>query len=233
MGRPARKKASTDFDRELRDLPRPLREREFMQRVEAVIFASADPVTRERLTAVIGSDCNLDALIAAIRDELRARPYDIAHVGGGYQYRTREGFANVIRASGSAPAAPFDLSTLEQLTLTAIAYFQPITRAALGDIFGKPISRDTIGTLRRLDLIAAGPRSPQPGAPHTYVTTQTFLLQSGLASLRDLPDIDQLEEAGLLGTPPMPDELRSVLGLDSDLEKRTDDLETDDPLNPL
>ena len=67
--------------------------------------------------------------------------------------------------------------------------------------------------LRRAGLIAAGPRSPQPGAPVTYVTTKVFLERFGLDSLRDLPDIDRLEEAGLLGTSPLPDELRSALGI--------------------
>jgi len=60
------------------------------------------------------------------------------------------------------------------------------------------VSRDLIGRLRSLDLIAAGPRSPQPGAPYTFVTTNGFLSQFGLDTLRDLPDIEQLREAGLL-----------------------------------
>ena len=97
--------------------------------------------------------------------------------------------------------------------VTAIGYFQPITRAAICDILGKPVSRDILSVLRRAGLIAAGPRSPQPGAPVTYVTTKAFLDRFGLDSLRDLPDIDRLEEAGLLGTVPLPDELRSALGI--------------------
>jgi len=47
-----------------------------------------------------------------------------------------------------------------------IAYFQPITRGELGQFFGEEVSRDTIGHLRALGFIAAGPRSPQPGAPY-------------------------------------------------------------------
>jgi segregation and condensation protein B len=67
--------------------------------------------------------------------------------------------------------------------------------------------------LRNAELIAAGPRSPQPGAPYTYVTTPTFLTVFGFASLRNLPDLDRLEEAGLLGTVPLPEQLRDVLGM--------------------
>ena len=82
--------------------------------------------------------------------------------------------------------------------LTAIGYFQPITRGELSQLFGKEVSRDVIGQLRALNFIAAGPRSPQPGAPYTYVTTKHFLSHFGFETLRDLPDIEQLEEAGLL-----------------------------------
>jgi chromosome segregation and condensation protein ScpB len=79
-----------------------------------------------------------------------------------------------------------------------IAYFQPITRGELSSFFGKEVSRDLIGVLRSQDLIASGPRSPQPGAPYTYVTTKGFLAQFGFDTLRDLPDFEALEDAGLL-----------------------------------
>jgi segregation and condensation protein B len=79
-----------------------------------------------------------------------------------------------------------------------IAYFQPITRTELSAFFGHEISRDLIGNLRGFGFIASGPRSPTPGAPYTYVTTKAFLLQFGFDPLRDLPDIEKLEDAGLL-----------------------------------
>jgi segregation and condensation protein B len=216
MGR--RAKAKVEFDRELADLPSPLRWREFMMRVEAVIFASSQPVTRETLSAVVGSDSNVDLLIADINDELRTRPYELIAVGGGYQHRTRRGYGDVIRASGTVAAPPIALSQIEALTLTAIGYFQPITRTGIADILSKKVSRDVISALRSSGLIATGPRSPQLGAPYTYVTTSAFLVQWGLTSLRDLPDMDRLEEAGLLGKAPLPEELRSALGLADETE---------------
>ena len=81
--------------------------------------------------------------------------------------------------------------------LAAVAYNQPIDRDGLADIYGGEISRDLIGRLRHHGLIAAGPRSPRPGAPHTFVTTEAFLATFDLGSLRDLPDLDQLLDAGL------------------------------------
>ncbi len=216
MGR--RSKPKPGFDCELSDLPAALRWREYMMRIEAVIFAASQPVTRETLAALIGSDCHLDLLLDDIRDELKSRPYELVEVAGGFAHRTRRAYGEVIRASGTVATPPLDLTQLEQLVLTAVAYFQPVTRAGLANILCRSISRDLIAALRGADLIATGPRSPQPGAPHTYVTTPAFLTLWGLPSLRDLPDIDRLEEAGLLGRAPLPEELRGALGLIGDDE---------------
>lgn len=196
MGRRARPKQ--DLDTELADLPPELRWREWMGRVEAVIFASPGPVTREVLTRVVGRDCSIDLLIDDIRDELRGRPYELVSVAGGWQHRTRKTYAEAIRAAIGAGHDGKALSQTEALILACIAYYQPINRSELSSFFGKEVSRDTIARLRGLEFIAAGPRSPQPGAPYTYVTTKAFLSHFGLQTLRDLPDMDMLEDAGLL-----------------------------------
>jgi len=195
MGRRARPKES--LDTELADLPPEVRWREWMGRVEAVIFASPAPVTREVLSRVVGRDCNLDLIIDDIQDELRGRPYELVSVAGGWQYRTRKNFGDTIRTAIGG-GADKSLSQAENLILACIAYYQPITRSELSQFFGKEVSRDTIGHLRGLGFIAAGPRSPQPGAPYTYVTTNGFLSHFGFNTLRDLPDMEALEDAGLL-----------------------------------
>jgi segregation and condensation protein B len=193
------RKPAGELDTELEDLPAPARWREWMGRVEAVIFASAQPVLREDLARVVGRGCNLDLVIEDIRDELRGRPYEIVSVAGGWSFRTKLGFGEAIRAAGGH-AAQTELSRSNALVLMAIAYFQPITRGDLSQFFGREVSRDTIASLRGEGFIAAGPRSPTPGAPYAYVTTPVFLAQFGFESLRDLPDMEKLEDAGLLGT---------------------------------
>jgi chromosome segregation and condensation protein ScpB len=187
------------FDRELEDLPPELRWREWMLRVEAVIFAAAEVVTRETLARVVGRDCSIDLVIDDLREELVSRPYELVSVAGGWQYRTRCRFADSIRAS-SAPtrSAAAALSEFEAMVLMAVGYFQPATRSELSTIFGKEVSRDTIGVLRNAGFLASGPRSPTPGAPYTYVTTKSFLSAFGMQTLRDLPDVEALEDAGLL-----------------------------------
>lgn len=188
-----------DIDTELAHLPPDLRWREWMRRVEAVIFASATPVSRETLARVVGQDCNIDLIVDDIRVELHGRPYDLVAVAGGFQHRTRPAYAGVIHASGAPVASSADLSRDEAAVLMAIGYFQPVTRGELSRVFGKEVSRDTIAGLRHAGFIASGPRSPTPGAPYTYVTTPEFLAAFGFSTLRDLPDIEMLEDAGLLG----------------------------------
>ena len=187
------------FDRELEDLPPDLRWREWMLRVEAVIFAAAEPVGREILARVVGGDCSLDLLIDDLREELRTRPYDIVAVAGGWQHRSRSAYAPAIRASQvPTRSSSVSLSEHEAAVLVAIAYLQPVTRGELSTTFGKDVSRDTIASLRDAGFLGSGPRSPTPGAPYTYVTTRHFLSVFGLETLRDLPDIERLEDAGLL-----------------------------------
>lgn len=190
------------LDTELNDLEPEARWREWMARVEAVIFASAEPVTREILGRVIGSRCNLDLLLAEIEAELAPRPYQLVRVAGGYTLRTRPEHRDALRTAFPDMEAP-SLTRLEGTVLMTIAYYQPVTRDQIGWILGhrvdgRQIDRDLIGRLRRLGLIANGPRSPEPGAPILYVTTPEFLKRFGLESLDALPEREKLEQAGLL-----------------------------------
>ncbi|HML45091.1 SMC-Scp complex subunit ScpB [Xanthobacter autotrophicus] len=193
-----RRRAEGVLDTELAELPPELRWREWVARVEAVIFAAPGSVERETLARVVGRDCNIELVIDDIRESLRGHAYDLAAVAGGWQLRTRPRYADAIHAALGSTPAPVQLSQAEMLVLACIAYHQPVTRGELGDMIGKQVSRDTIGYLRSLGFIVAGPRSPQPGAPYTYVTTKGFLAHFGLDTLRDLPDMEMLEDAGLL-----------------------------------
>jgi len=230
MSRPKRREREPLFDPELADLPDGARWREWLGRVEAAIFASPTPTAREALARLVGKNCNLDDLLSDIRDELRARPYELVQVAGGWQLRTKARYADAIRAlnNGARDAGPPELTPTELLTVTTIAYLQPATRAELSRLVGKEVSRDVIGRLKSLDLIAAGPRAPEAGAPYAYVTTRKFLEVFGLASLRELPDIESLEDAGLLQRPANVADLDGVLGLDDEHAELVDEIEGED-----
>lgn len=198
MARRARHSETIEFDPELTELPAEARWREWMNRVEAVLFAAPQPVERLELTRIVGREASIDLLIEDIRADLQRRPYDVVSVAGGWQMRTRPAYAPVIEASAALPERRLDLTRNEAMVLVSIAYHQPVTRGGVANILGRDVSRDVIGALRDKDMITAGPRSPTPGAPFTYVTTKGFLKHFGLDTLRDLPDLEALEDAGLL-----------------------------------
>ncbi|WP_127115787.1 SMC-Scp complex subunit ScpB [Shimia sediminis] len=188
------------IDRELEDLPQDLRWREWMRRVEAVLFASASPVSREDLARIVGQGVVVDVLVEDVKAALIDRPYTVVAIQEGWTLHTRPAYGDVIRAAADVSRQDLGLREFDVAVLTAIAYSQPITRDGLRDIFGRNISRDLIGRLNSLELITTGPRSPRRGAPYTFVTTEKFLEAFGLESLQDLPDREQLHDAGVLNT---------------------------------
>ncbi|WP_417280797.1 SMC-Scp complex subunit ScpB [Celeribacter sp.] len=190
-------RSEPDLDRELSDLPPDLRWREWMRRIEAVLFASASPVPRDDLARVVGQEASVDLLVEDLAADLEGRAFEIAQVAGGWIFRTRPAYAPAIRAAADVGDQLLDLSEFDVAVLAAIAYHQPITRDGLKDIFGKEISRDLLGRLHARGLIGTGPRSPRRGAPYTFITAEQFLVAFGLESLRDLPDREQLEDAGI------------------------------------
>lgn len=186
-----------ELDRELADLPPELRWREWMRRIEAVLFASATPVTQRDLARVVGQGASVTLLIDDLAADLEGRSFEVASVGGGWLLRTRAAYGAAVRLAADIGGHQLNLSEFDIAVLAAIAYHQPITRDGLKDIFGKEISRDLIGRLHDRALIGTGPRSPRRGAPYTFVTTARFLVVFGLESLRDLPDREQMQDSGL------------------------------------
>lgn len=187
------------LDRELESLPPEARWREWMLRIEAVLFASAAPVSREDLARVVGQGVSVDLLLEDLAAEFEGRAFEIKQAAKGWVLRTRPRYGVAIRAAADVGQAHLDLKEFEVAVLAAIAYHQPITRDGLKDIFGKDISRDLIGRMHDQGLISTGPRAPQRGAPYTFVTTEKFLTAFDLESLQDLPDPEQLQDAGLSG----------------------------------
>lgn len=204
----ARRPSAEPLDTELDGLPQAQRWHEWMARIEAVLFATPEPVSRGDLARVIGRDCNIDFLIEDLENALRDRPYEIVRIGTGWQMRTRSRYGLAIRTARGIAEGDRPFTRAETLVLTVIAYLQPVTRSQIARLTGREVGRDIIARLSREGLIARGPRSPEPGAPYSYVTTTGFLTRFGLESLRALPDLEALEDAGLLqrdgGVPDLP-----------------------------
>lgn len=162
-----------DIDRELADWPDELREAEWQRRIEAVLFASSSPVSREALERVVGQGVAVEGVIDGLRIALAARPYEIAETPEGWLIRTKSEYANVIKAAANLTERALPFNEMEMAVLAAIACNQPIDRAGLREIFGREISRDLLNRLRFRELIANGPRAPRPGA-HIHYNRRVF-----------------------------------------------------------
>ncbi len=133
----ANDRAAPDLDRELVALPPELRWREWVRRVEAVLFASASPVPREDLARVVGQGASVDLLVEDLIADLKERSFEVAKVKDGWMLRTRSTYAFVIKAAADFGDQLLDLNEFDVAVLAAVAYHQPITRDGLKDIFGK------------------------------------------------------------------------------------------------
>jgi len=192
----AQPRPDPEVDRELAHLQPSQRWQLWLRRIEAVLFASATPVPRDALTRVVGRDAPINHLIADLESDLEDRAFEVRAVADGWILRTRPTYAAAIRAATDPASPATKIREVDAAVLAAIAWNQPITRRGLRRIFGREIDRDVIGRLHARGLVATGPRAPRRGAPHSYVTTQHFLTVFGLATLSDLPGIDDLPASG-------------------------------------
>ena len=130
------KTRAPEFERELADLPPELRWREWMKRIEAVLFARGAPVPREDLARVVWQGASLDLLVEDLSVNLEARPYEIAKSGDGWFLRTRATYGPVICAAADIRDQSLNLGEHDVFVLAAIAYQQPISRDGLWEISG-------------------------------------------------------------------------------------------------
>jgi len=157
--------------------------------LEALLFASPDPVTVESLAEVM--ECEV-AEITEILKRLAER-YDrpesglgLTQVAGGYQIRTREEYSGVVERLLRPERARLSRAALE--TLAVIAYLQPVTRQEIEDLRGVTVEGVLRGLLQREVIREAG-RRDAPGRPIMYATTDRFLEYFGLTDLTDLPPL--------------------------------------------
>jgi segregation and condensation protein B len=151
---------------------------------EAVIFASPTPVTARTLSQVLPDDMDTVAVIEAVRLRHEGRGFQLANVGGGYQFRTAEDLAPVLRKVVQVPRR---LPRVALETLAIVAYHQPVTRPEIEDIRGAALSQQTLDLLLENDLIVSRGRKETPGRPTLWGTTPKFLEYFGLRDIRELP----------------------------------------------
>lgn len=173
---------------------------EAMRMAEAVLFASAEPVTEKALAARLPVETDVGAVLAELQRFYDRRGVNLVRSGDAWAFRTAGDLA-FLMSREQVSQKKLSRAALEMLAI--IAYHQPVTRAEIEEIRGVETSKGTIDTLMETGWIRFRGRRRTPGRPVTYGTTPTFLDHFGLEELRDLPGIDELKGAGLL-SPRMP-----------------------------
>ncbi len=197
----------------------PLPELERM--VEAILFASAEPLTRPQIEERLPHGSDAAAAVESVRKRYEGRGVNLVRIGPAWAFRTAPDLGFLMRREAQETRK---LSRAAIETLAIIAYHQPTTRAEIEEIRGVSVSRGTLDLLLELDWIKLGRRRETPGRPVTFVTTQAFLDHFGLETARDLPGIKELRAAGLLDNRPPS---MGQLTIDDDEDEAEDDTTED------
>ncbi|SMX22322.1 SMC-Scp complex subunit ScpB [Boseongicola aestuarii] len=179
----------------------PLAEQERM--VEAILFATAEPVTISEMNARMPHGADGAQAVEMLKKRYEGRGVQVVKVGDAFAMRTAPDLGFLMRKE-TVETRKLSRAAIE--TLAIIAYHQPVTRAEIEEIRGVSVSRGTVDQLLELEWIRFGRRRMTPGRPVTYVVTQDFLDHFGLESARDLPGVKELRAAGLLESRPPPGE---------------------------
>lgn len=169
--------------------------------VEAILFASATPVSLAELVARMPHGCDPAEALVGLRKRYEGRGIELQKLGDAYGFRTA-GDLGFLMQKEQVETRKLSRAAIE--TLAIVAYHQPVTRAEIEEIRGVAVSRGTVDQLMELDWIRLGRRRMTPGRPVTFVVTDHFLSHFGLESARDLPGIKELRAAGLLDSRPLP-----------------------------
>lgn len=166
-----------------------------LRALEAVLFAARAPLSEAALAERLPPSADVAGLLAALAGRYRGRGVELAHVAGGWAFRTAPDLAHLLKREAEVQRR---LSRAALETLAIVAYRQPATRAEIESVRGVAASRGTLDILFEQGWIEPRGRRRAPGRPVTWATTPAFLDHFGLSSLDDLPDLEELRAAGLL-----------------------------------
>lgn len=158
--------------------------------IEALLFASGEPISASRLSDILNiEEQHIALLIAQLNEELAddSRGLVIVEVAGGYQLCTKPELAAVVEKLANVKETKLSSASME--TISIIAFKQPITRQEIENIRGVKVDK-ALTTLIEYGLVKELGRRETIGRPILYGTTDEFLNFFGLKSLEDLPSLD-------------------------------------------
>jgi segregation and condensation protein B len=192
--------------------------------LEALLFASAEPLSAAEMSVYLGEGANAEALVAELARRYAGRGVNLVRRADKWAFRTAEDLGFLLRRE-SHETRPLSRAALE--TLSIIAYHQPATRAEITEVRGVDTGKGTIDILMEAGWVRLRGRRRTPGRPVTYGTTEAFLDHFGLESLGDLPGLEELKGAGLLSNR-LPPSMQIPLPFDGPLRDDEDPLDPDD-----
>ncbi len=194
--------AEVDFEeagREQETAARPALDPMHVRIVEALLFASREPVDEQALAKALPAGTNMREILAELQAHYETRGVNLVPIAGKWQFRTSNDLAFLMRKQAVEEKK---LSRAAIETLAIIAYHQPVTRADVEDIRGVAVSKGTIDALMEAGWVRIRGRRRTPGRPVTYGTTEAFLTHFGLEAIGDLPGMEELKAAGFLDAVP-------------------------------
>ena len=160
--------------------------------VESLIFSAEQPLSKTEIKKILleHGQFDIDKILEELTNEYTKRGICLFSSDNKYYFKTSDDLNDYLIIQTKKTK---NLSNAAMETLAIISYHQPVTRAEIEKIRGKPVFRGTLDSLLELKWIKPSGRRETPGRPVTWITDIEFLKHFGLKSIKDLPKIDELE----------------------------------------
>lgn len=195
---------------------------------EALLFACDEPLSAYELNAYLPEGADVARIMDELAVDYQGRGITLSKIDSAWAFRTAIDVAPHLKLEIEVPRK---MSRAAIETLAIIGYYQPVTRAEIEDVRGVAVSRGTLDILLDQGFIKPGRRKQIPGRPGTWVTTQAFLDHFDLESLKDLPNYQELKEAGFLNRQVPLSHIMDQVEMTSKEEDVDDEQDVDDDEN--
>ncbi len=173
----------------------PKKKNKLEREIEAVIFASDEPLDVDTIEKRIGTNTDIKKILEKLKNDYADRGINLVCLSGKWSFRTASNLSKLMSLQKSTQKK-LSKATIE--TLAIIVYHQPVTRSEIESIRGVAFATNTLETLLELDWVRSSGRKNVPGKPLQYVTTDVFLTHFNIQKLSDLPTVEELGSAGLI-----------------------------------
>ena len=165
--------------------------------IEAVLFASSEPLSVEDIKTKISKNSDVKKILIKLQEFYSKRGINLICISNKWSFRTSENLSSLMSKQKTVEKK---LSKAAIETLSIIVYHQPVTRSEIEEIRGVAFGTNTLEILMELNWVKPMGRKNVPGKPIQYGTSEEFLNHFSLQKLSDLPTIEELGTAGLIDT---------------------------------